>query len=45
MYRIRLFKKAIIKKGGKHNMMAENIYIEKLIQDKKVIQLKEYLQS
>jgi len=26
-------------------MMAEKIYIEKLIQDKKVIQLKEYLQS
>ena len=35
----------INKKGGKHNMMAEKIYIEKLIQDKKVIQLKEYLQS
>ena len=34
----------INKKGGKHNMMAEKIYIEKLIQDKKVIQLKEYLQ-
>ena len=33
----------INKKGGKHNMMAEKIYIEKLIQDKKVIQLKEYL--
>ena len=35
----------INKKGGKHNMMAEKIYIEKLIQDKKVIQLKECLQS
>ena len=35
----------INKKGGKHNMMTEKIYIEKLIQDKKVIQLKEYLQS
>ena len=35
----------INKKGGKHNMMAEKIYIEKLLQDKKVIQLKEYLQS
>ena len=35
----------INKKGGKHNMMAEKIYIEKLIQDKKVTQLKEYLQS
>ena len=35
----------INKKGGKHNMMAEKIYIEKLIQDKKVIQLKKYLQS
>ena len=35
----------INKKGGKHNMMAEKVYIEKLIQDKKVIQLKECLQS
>ena len=35
----------INKKGGKHNMMAEKKYIEKLIQDKKVIQLKECLQS
>ena len=35
----------IKKKGGKHNMIAEKIYIEKLIQDKKVIQLTEYLQS
>ena len=35
----------INKKGGKHNMIAEKIYIEKLIQDKQVIQLKEYLQS
>ena len=35
----------INKKGGKHNMMAEKVYIEKIIQDKKVIQLKEYLQS
>ena len=35
----------INKKGGKHNMMAEKIYIEKLIQDKKVTQLKKYLQS
>ena len=35
----------INKKGGKHNMMAEKVYIEKLIQNKKVIQLKEYLQS
>ena len=33
----------INKKGGKHNMIAEKIYIEKLIQDKKVIQLKKYL--
>ena len=40
-----LIEKGINKKGGKHNMMAEKIYIEKLIQDKKVIQLKEYLQS
>jgi hypothetical protein len=40
-----LIEKGINKKGGKHNMIAENIYIEKLIQDKKVIQLKEYLQS
>jgi len=35
----------INKKAGKHNMMAEKIYIEKLIKDKKIIQLKEYLQS
>ena len=35
----------INKKGGKHNMIAEKKYIEKLIQDKQVIQLKEYLQS
>ena len=35
----------INKKGGKHNMMTEKIYIEKLIQNKKVIQLKEYIQS
>jgi len=35
----------INKKGGKHNMMAEKIYVEKLIQDKKVVQLTEYLQS
>ena len=35
----------INKKARKHNMMAEKIYIEKLIKDKKVIQLKEYLQS
>ena len=35
----------INKKGGKHNMMAEKIYIEKLIKDKKVIQLKNYLLS
>ena len=35
----------INKKGGKHNMMAEKIYIEKLIKDKKIIPLKEYLQS
>ena len=40
-----LIEKGINKKGGKHNMMAEKIYIEKLIQDKKVIQLKEYLKS
>ena len=40
-----LIEKSINKKGGKHNMMAEKIYIEKLIQDKTVIQLKEYLQS
>ena len=40
-----LIEKGINKKGGKHNMMAEKIYIEKLIQDKKVIQLKEYIQS
>ena len=40
-----LIEKGINKKGGKHNMMAEKIYIEKLIQNKKVIQLKEYLQS
>ena len=35
----------INKKGGKHNMLAEKIYIEKLIKDKKVIQLKKYLRS
>ncbi len=35
----------INKKARKHNMMAEKIYIEKLIKDKKVIQLKEYLQA
>ena len=35
----------INKKGGKHNLMVEKIFIEKLIKDKKVIQLKEYLQS
>ena len=35
----------INKKGGKHNMVAEKVYIEKLIQGKKLIQLKEYLQS
>jgi len=35
----------INKKGGKHDMMAEKIYVEKLIQDKKVIQLEEHLQS
>ena len=35
----------INKKGRKHNMMTEKIYIEKLIQDKKVIQLTKYLQS
>ena len=40
-----LIDRGINRKGGKHNMMAEKIYIEKLIQDKKVIQLKEYLQS
>ena len=40
-----LIEKGINKKGGKHNMMAEKIYIEKLIQNKKVIQLKEYIQS
>ena len=40
-----LIEKGINKKGGKHNMMEEKIYIEKLIQDKKVIQLKKYLQS
>ena len=40
----RLIDNGIIKKAGKHNMMAEKIYIEKLIKDKKVIQLKEYLQ-
>ena len=35
----------INKKARKHNMMAEKIYIEKLIKDKKIIQLKKYLQS
>jgi len=35
----------IINYAGKHNMMAEKICIEKLIKDKKVIPLKEYLQS
>ncbi len=35
----------INKKARKHNMMVEKIYIEKLIKDKKVIQLKEYLKS
>ena len=33
----------INKKGGKHNMMAEKQYIEKLIQKKQIILLKEYL--
>ena len=35
----------INKKGGKHNMIAEKQFIEKLIQEKQVILLKEYLQS
>ena len=41
----RLIDNGIIKKAGKHNMLAEKIYIEKLIKDKKVIQLTEYLKS
>jgi len=41
----RLIDNGIIKKAGKHNMLAEKIYIEKLIKDKKVIKLTEYLQS
>ena len=35
----------INKKGGKHNMIAEKQFIEKLIQEKQVILLKEYLRS
>ena len=35
----------INKKGGKHNMIAEKQFIEKLIQKKRVILLKEYLRS
>ena len=34
----------INKKGGKHNMIAEKQFIEKLVQEKQVILLKEYLQ-
>ena len=40
-----LIDRGINKKGGKHNMIAEKQYIEKLIKEKQVIQLKEYLQS
>ena len=40
-----LIDRGINKKGGKHNMIAEKQYIEKLIKEKQVIQLKDYLQS
>jgi len=40
-----LIDRGINKKGGKHNMIAEKQFIEKLIQEKQVILLKEYLQS
>ena len=40
-----LIEKGINKKGGKHNMIAEKQFIEKLVQEKQVILLKEYLQS
>ena len=39
-----LIEKGINKKGGKHNMIAEKQFIEKLVQEKQVILLKEYLQ-
>ena len=38
-----LIDRGINRKGGKHNMMAEKQYIEKLIQKKQIILLKEYL--
>ena len=38
-----LIDRGINKKGGKHNMTAEKQFIEKLIQVKQVILLKEYL--
>ena len=40
-----LIDRGINKKGGKHNMIAEKQFIEKLIQEKQVILLKEYLRS
>ena len=40
-----LIDRGINKKGGKHNMMAEKQYVEKLIHEKQVILLKEYLQQ
>jgi hypothetical protein len=40
-----LIDRGINKKGGKHNMIAEKQFIEKLIQRKQVILLKEYLRS
>ena len=40
-----LIDRGINKKGGKHNMMAEKQFIEKLIQEKQIILLKEYLRS
>jgi len=40
-----LINRGINKKGGKHNMIAEKQFIEKLIQEKQVILLKEYLRS
>ena len=39
-----LIEKGINKKGDKHNMIAEKQFIEKLVQEKQVILLKEYLQ-
>lgn len=40
-----LIEVGIIKKGGKHNMTAEKRFIEKLVQKKQVLLLKEHLKS